>query len=169
MKKVMLTTILTIAVAAFLALGASPAMAEVIYFDSPQGQGFDFDSVDMQNLMNAVNTAGEDESGYLVDPAPEGYPDDGGGEGYHGTPGGAPPADDGGVDEPVLPQNPGSNGGYDNPRSSGTPETPTTSQPPQSNTKLPNTGTQMAVVAAIGLMVIFTAYAVRRAACRRAR
>lgn len=176
MKKAMLTIIMAIAVTGLLALAASPAMAGVVYFGSSQDQGFDFDSGDMQNLMNAANSGALDAEGVLVDPEPESYPDDGGGEGYYREPesypddgggesydssAGAPPADDGGLDEPVLPQNPGSSG---NPT---TPETPKT--PPQSSSKLPNTGTQMAIFAAIGLMVIFGAYAVRRATGRRTR
>lgn len=168
MKKAMLTTIMAIAVTGLLALGASPAMADVIYFGSSPDEGLNIDSERMQDLMSAVNADAVDDDGVLVDPEPETYPDDGGGEGYDSS-ADAPPVDDGGVDEPVLPQNPGSNDGYDNPGSSGNPGTPETPKPPQTETKLPNTGTQMALIAVAGLVVIAAAYAVRRATARRSR
>lgn len=179
MKKAMLTTIMAIAVTGLLALGASPAMADVIYFGSSPDEGLNIDSERMQDLMGAVNAAALEDDG-VVEPGDEGYPDDGGSSGYSPSdeaenPGAGYP-DDGGSEGYVPPgdeeyPDDGGSEGYHNPRTDNPPTTTTppetTKTPPQSSSKLPNTGTQMAIFAAIGLVVIATAYAVRRATGRR--
>lgn len=173
MKKAMLTTIMAIAVTGLLALGASPAMADVIYFGTSPDEGLNIDSERMQDLMSAVNADALEDDG-VVAPGEETYPDDGGSSGY--TPSddvenpGVEYPDDGGGEGYVPPDDVEyPDDGYDNPSNPDNPTTPEPPKTPQGSSKLPNTGTQMALVAIAGLAVIATAWAVRRATARRSR
>jgi len=174
--KVLLTTGIIVAIAAgLLALSASTAMAapgDNYYF--PENMQMDSDTLAaIQSMI--------DDGQLQVD---EVVPGDGGDEDYYVPPTEDDEMDEGDEDVQVpddgdedVPDNPGNLDEDDTPDNPGdldddtpsNPETPVTPQTPTTSTsKLPNTGTQLVLIAGLGLIVALGALGIRRYVVKRA-
>ncbi|MHB1361699.1 MAG: LPXTG cell wall anchor domain-containing protein [Thermoleophilia bacterium] len=179
MKAFSRTSMVLLAAVAILALSAGGALAAPHNTYFQDGMQINPETVaTLQNMMdngqlNPATDSGDED--FVVPPEEEPGDDEQ-----------VPPAEDDGI----IPENPGNNGldnGSDQPQDSGTPgnfdnpTTPTTpEQPPVTTetpketpkvpeTKLPNTGTQLVLLAGLGLTLAAVALGVRRFAVRRAR
>lgn len=167
MKATVKTSLMVAAVMGLMALFAGTAMAAPHGFYIPGGDQT-ISPEDVQALQGLlVNGGNEPDDGVLVPPQgdEDARPPDGG-----GNPGG-----NSGNDEPVEPEaypggnESGNNGGnVDTPRTQETPPQPGNPAPPASSSKLPNTGSQLAMFALAAIAVMAVAYTTRRIVSRRA-
>lgn len=182
MRTLFKTSAMIVAIAAMMGIFATPAMAGPFGMDLPQMD----DLIDEEALQNLQHLGDE---GYEVPPCDgidcDGmtFPDGGDDEAYFPPDEDDDPVEpgdevipDGGDDEPGdTPQddNPGVDDGQDTPgvdqpTTPETPEQPASPQsPPATSSKLPNTGSTLALYAAIGIAVILAALVARRLATRR--
>lgn len=170
MKALKMTSMMVVAVALLLALTATVAMAAPGggYYPSDEVQ---IDPATLQQLQEMVNDGtlndglipdGGDEE-YVVPPddlPDDSIVDDGEDDGIIDD------GEDGGIDD-------GTPGDVDDSADDSVPQPPLPTQennnPPSTSSKLPNTGTQLAIVAGFGMALLLTALVIRHYAMKRAR